>query len=225
MKQPLLTLVISATAGLASGQAPAQPPELRGGQIVNLQCVKCHEAGLYGAPKIGDRDAWVPRMKQGIDPLVLAAIRGHGNMPARGGMAQLTDGEFRSAVLYMINGRREVALRTSAQPAAAPDPHRKVVEGIEFDLGVVPAGSGAYHVNVSLLDTATRTAVKNARVEARVASPLTGQTKKLEPVRVNGMTGYGGDFSVPGNDAYTITVSVRLKDNARPIETRFDFKP
>ena len=224
MKQPLLTLVVYAAAGLASGQAAAQSPDLRGEQVVGLQCVKCHEAGLNGAPKMGDRDAWIPRMKQGIDPLVRAAIRGHGNMPARGGMAQLTDGEFRSAVLYMINGR-EAATRTSAQPAEARDPHRKVVEGIEFDLGVVPKGSGAYHVNVSLLDTATKTAVGNARVEARVASPLTGQSKKLEPVQVNGMTGYGGDFRMPGNDPYTITVSVRLKDNPRPIETRFDFKP
>ena len=224
MKQPLLTVVLCATSGFASGQAAAQTPDLRGEQVVNLQCVKCHEAGLNGAPKIGDREAWIPRMKQGIDPLVRAAVRGHGNMPARGGMPQLTDGEFRSAVLYMINGR-DAQPRADAQPAEARDPHRKVVDGIEFDLGVVPKGSGSYHVNVSLQDTATKSPVKRAIVEARVANPLNGETRKLQPAEVNGMTGYGGDFRMPGNDPYTITVYVRLKDHARPIETRFDFKP
>jgi cytochrome c5 len=224
MKQSSLTLIVFAAASLVPTQASAQSPDLRGEQVVNMQCVKCHETGVNGAPRIGDREAWIPRMREGIDPLVRAAIRGHGNMPARGGMAQLTDGEFRSAVLHMINSR-EAAMRTSAQPVEARDPHRRVIQGIEFDLGVVPTGSGAYHVNVSLVDTATKAAVKNARVEARVASPLNGQSKKLEPVKVNGMTGYGADFPMPGNDAYTITVSVRLKDNARPIETRFDFKP
>jgi len=223
MKQPFLTLGFYLSAGLVSVQTSAQTPDLRGEQVVSLQCVKCHEAGVNGAPKIGDRAAWIPRMKQGIDPLVRAAMRGHGNMPARGGMPQLTDGEFRSAVLYMINGRESVPLE-SAQPAAR-DPHRKVGEGVEFDLGVTPNGSGAYHVNVSLIDTATQAAVKNAKVEARVASALNGQTRKLEAAKVNDMTGYGGDFRMPGNDAYTITVSVRLKDNARPIEARFDFKP
>jgi cytochrome c5 len=220
MKTPLLAAILCASAGLAQ----AQTPDLRGEQVVKLQCVKCHEAGLHGAPKIGDRDAWIPRMKQGIDALVRAAIRGHGSMPARGGMAQLTDAEFRSGVLYMINGR-DPAAGTASPPVATRDPHRKVVEGIEFDLGVTPTGSGAYHLNVSLLDTATRTVLKDASVEARVASALTGQTKKLEPSEVNGMTGYGGDFRMPGKDVYTITVLVRTKDSARPVETRFEFAP
>ena len=32
-----------------------------------------------------------------------SAIRGHGSMPARGGMAQLTDPEIRAAVTYMLS--------------------------------------------------------------------------------------------------------------------------
>ena len=77
--------------------------ERSGEQVVKAQCVKCHEGGLRGAPKIGDREAWIPRMKQGIDTLVRSAIRGHGGMPARGGQANLTDTEIRAAVLYMFN--------------------------------------------------------------------------------------------------------------------------
>lgn len=74
-----------------------------GEAIVKAQCSKCHETGVGGAPKIGDRAAWIPRVKQGLDVVVRSAIKGHGAMPPRGGMADLTDSEIRSAVIYMMN--------------------------------------------------------------------------------------------------------------------------
>jgi cytochrome c5 len=74
-----------------------------GEQIVKTQCSKCHETGVGGAPRIGDREAWIPRAKQGLDVVVRSAIHGHGPMPPRGGMADLTDTEIRNAVVYMIN--------------------------------------------------------------------------------------------------------------------------
>ena len=74
-----------------------------GEQIVRAQCAKCHESGVGGAPRIGDRAAWTPRVKQGLDGVVRSAIKGHGAMPPRGGMADLTDSEIRSAVIYMFN--------------------------------------------------------------------------------------------------------------------------
>ena len=74
-----------------------------GKDIVRAQCVKCHQTGLHGAPKIGDRTAWLPRGANGMDALVRSAINGHGGMPARGGMADLTDAEMRDAVVYMFN--------------------------------------------------------------------------------------------------------------------------
>jgi cytochrome c5 len=52
---------------------------------------------------IGDRAAWLPRMRQGVDSLVRSAINGHGGMPPRGGKADLTDAELRSAIVYMFN--------------------------------------------------------------------------------------------------------------------------
>jgi cytochrome c5 len=80
------------------------PPVARGGeQIVQAQCGKCHQNGEGGAPKIGDRAAWIPRAAQGLDAVVRSAIKGHGGMPARGGMADLTDAEMRKATIYMLN--------------------------------------------------------------------------------------------------------------------------
>ena len=73
-----------------------------GDYIVSTQCAKCHGSGVAGAPKLGDREAWSARVKAGVDPLVRSAIKGHGRMPSRGGMADLTDPEIRDAVIYMV---------------------------------------------------------------------------------------------------------------------------
>jgi len=81
----------------------SKAPERTGKEIVETQCVKCHGTGVNGAPKIGDRAAWTPRVKQGLDVVVRSAIHGHGAMPPRGGMADLTDTEIRSAIIYMFN--------------------------------------------------------------------------------------------------------------------------
>ena len=100
------TFILAALALLGAPlSVQAQQPQLGGEQIVRSQCVKCHETGAKGAPKIGDREDWIHRGKDGIDALVYRAMRGHGKMPARGGMASLTDAEFRSAVLYMFNAQ------------------------------------------------------------------------------------------------------------------------
>jgi cytochrome c5 len=81
----------------------AATPERTGEQIVQAQCSKCHREGVGGAPRIGDRDAWIPRLKPGLDVVVRSAINGHGAMPARGGLANLSDSELRSAIVYMFS--------------------------------------------------------------------------------------------------------------------------
>jgi len=83
------------------------PPARRSGeQIVAARCIKCHQTGEGGAPRIGDRDAWIPRLRNGLAVLVRSAINGHGGMPARGGLANLNDAEMRDAIIYMINKDR-----------------------------------------------------------------------------------------------------------------------
>jgi cytochrome c5 len=84
----------------------AAPVERTGEQVVKLRCGECHEKGLHGAPKVGDADAWIPRVKNGLDAVVRSAINGHGGMPARGGIASLTDSEIRNAIVYMMNKGR-----------------------------------------------------------------------------------------------------------------------
>ena len=62
----------------------------------------CHAAGVAGAPKFGDKAAWAPRLKTGIDALYASALKGKGAMPAKGGNATLADADVKAAVDYMV---------------------------------------------------------------------------------------------------------------------------
>lgn len=103
-----ITYMVNQSGGkwVESTSRTTPPAERAGEQIVNARCSECHEKGLHGAPRIGDLDAWLPRLKNGFEPLVRSAINGHGGMPARGGLANLTDNEMRSAITYMFNKGR-----------------------------------------------------------------------------------------------------------------------
>jgi cytochrome c5 len=106
--------------------APAKLAERSGEQIVQAACGNCHVEGKAGAPRIGDRAAWAKRVSQGVDAVTAAAIRGHDGMPARGGMADLTDVEFRKAVLFMFNAAAPAGAAPAAAAAPAPVAAAKV---------------------------------------------------------------------------------------------------
>ena len=223
---------------------PAAPAAERSGeQVVKAQCSKCHETGKGGAPRMGDRAAWTPRLKYGLDSAVRSAIRGHGGMPARGGLAELTDGEVRAAVVYMFNPGAGAAPAGSPAAQGAAEANHRIVGGTEIFLGVMPAqalraqqraggtlhgkiprGKDYYHVNVSLYDAATRAQIRDAEVSVRVASPLGGDTKKLEAMAINDTVSYGNYFRMPAHETYAIEVTVRRPGAAPPVEARFEHK-
>lgn len=62
----------------------------------------CHAAGVAGAPKLGDKVAWAPRIKLGTPVLYQSALKGKNAMPAKGGQAGLADADVKAAVDYMI---------------------------------------------------------------------------------------------------------------------------
>jgi cytochrome c5 len=229
----------------------ARTPERTGEQVVQARCVQCHQTGEGGAPKIGDRAAWIPRVKQGLDVVVRSAIKGHGGMPARGGQADLTDAEMRSAVIYMFNkGTAPPATAATATPAAQAarsDGMHKVIAGTSIDVGLVsaeairaahpqpdaestmhggiPSGKGYYHLNVSLRDVATNAEIKDAEVQASVANPLSGsETKKLEPMAIRNTLSYGNYFRMPAKDPYSITVQIRRPGVPQEVEAKFVFR-
>lgn len=226
MKTVLAITILVGGSFMVADLVQAQSAGRSGEQIVKMQCVKCHGSGVNGAPKIDDRAAWAPRMRQGLQVTVASAIKGHGKMPARGGLADLTDTELRAAILYMFYpGAAAVNASSSAAPLPA-DPHRKVVDGMEVLLGVAPASAkGIYHINLSLHDAATQAQIKDAVVEMRVANALGGATKKLEAKTFNGAPAYVNDFRMEGAQPYAVTAQIRRAGAARSTEVSFEFRP
>ena len=230
--------VIACAALAAGGLAQAQGGERTGEQIVKQQCATCHQTGVGGAPRIDDRSAWARRMKLGLNATVRSATKGHGAMPARGGMADITDTELRSAILYMFYPGAAAVKADAATRPAARDPNLKIVGGTEIYLGVMladarhlpepkPKGKGYYHLNITLRDSDTKAEIKDAQVQARVANPVTGgDTKDLVPMDLPsaGSGSYGNYFRMTGAEPYTITVQVRRAQAASPIEAKFAFK-
>jgi cytochrome c5 len=95
--KPGATQVAAAPAAKADAGAP---PALYG-QI----CTVCHSAGVAGAPKVGDKAAWAPRVAQGIDALTASAIKGKGAMPPKGG-STASDADIKAVVTYMVNASK-----------------------------------------------------------------------------------------------------------------------
>jgi cytochrome c5 len=73
----------------------------------NGGCVACHGAGIAGAPKVGDKAAWGPRIAQGNDVLYGHALKGFtgksGVMPPKGGNTALKDDDVKAAVDFMVS--------------------------------------------------------------------------------------------------------------------------
>lgn len=92
-----------AASGAASASKSAGTGDVAAGEkVYKGTCGVCHEAGVAGAPKHGDKAAWKPRLDQGFDVLVKHSIDGLRAMPPRGGNGKLTDEQLRDAVAYMI---------------------------------------------------------------------------------------------------------------------------
>ena len=98
-----------AAAGAASG-APRSAEDL-----VKEVCAACHVPGVANAPKLGDKAAWAPRLKLGLNGLVQSVVKGKGAMPPRAG-SSLSDENLARAVVFMANG----AGGSLKEPAPAP---------------------------------------------------------------------------------------------------------
>ena len=96
-------------SALSPAPAPAAAPaaELAGEEVFNMACMACHGAGVAGAPKMGDKAAWAPRIAKGDETLHKHALEGFqgnsGFMPPKGGRADLADKSIMNAVDYMVS--------------------------------------------------------------------------------------------------------------------------
>lgn len=223
--------------------------ERTGEQVVKAVCSECHQEGKGGAPQIGDKKAWAPRLRQGLSYAVRSAIHGHGGMPPRGGAASLTDTEIRDAILYMFNPQAATATASALAPVetrtAPKGSYHVTVGGMDIYLGLVsadmlrsyppesaertmhggiPDGNNWYHVNVSLLDKSTHAPIDNAQVDATVDElGMGGETKPLEALPI-GEGSYGDYFRIKPGTPYRIIVSVRAPGSLASVRAEFTYE-
>ncbi|MGH8225478.1 MAG: c-type cytochrome [Gammaproteobacteria bacterium] len=95
-------------AAAATGAMVATNSAINGQAIWQAHCSACHQTGIAGAPRIGDKAAWGPILKEtDLATLYQHAIKGYsgklGFMPPKGGATNLSDAEVEAAVRYMVD--------------------------------------------------------------------------------------------------------------------------
>ncbi len=87
----------------AAEAKPAESAKVDGKAVFEANCKACHGGLIPGAPAVGKKEDWAPRIKQGKDTLHKHALEGFNSMPAKGGNGSLSDDEVKAAVDYMAN--------------------------------------------------------------------------------------------------------------------------
>jgi cytochrome c5 len=95
-------IAMAGQAAATVAAAPAAASEDKGKATYSQACVACHGQGVAGAPKFGDKTAWAPRIKTGMDALYTTSLKGKGAMPPKGGNTTLADADVKAAVDYMV---------------------------------------------------------------------------------------------------------------------------
>ena len=101
MKTLLVGLFSAIGLLAAAGASAAGAPN--GEEIYKQVCSACHASGLAGSPKLGDKAAWAPRIKAGMDGMYTSALKGKGAMPPKGGNMTTPDANIKAAVDFMVS--------------------------------------------------------------------------------------------------------------------------
>ena len=111
-EQPMAASVMPADEAAMPAPEPAAQevaavestePAIDGQALYNTACASCHNAGIMGAPRVGDMTTWGSRLADGIDQIVANAISGKGAMPPKGGRPDFSDDQIRAIVDYMTS--------------------------------------------------------------------------------------------------------------------------
>jgi cytochrome c5 len=92
---PADTHVAPAPAAPAAGAKPRT-----GEELYKAICSACHDAGVAGSPKAGDKAAWAARIATGTAALYTSALNGKGAMGSQ--KASASETEVKAAVDYLV---------------------------------------------------------------------------------------------------------------------------
>ncbi len=78
-----------------------------GEKVFKSTCSMCHQTGAAGAPIVGNKGDWGPRIAQGTPTLYEHALKGFtgtkGTMPPKGANPSLSDDDVKAGVDYMVS--------------------------------------------------------------------------------------------------------------------------
>ena len=108
MARRVLALATLTVAVLVAGCGPnSDQPEHPGKAVYLRYCFSCHQAGIAGAPKLGDQKAWQRRIAQGRDVMFENLKRGMPpGMPPRGACPSCDDETLAAALDYLVGSVR-----------------------------------------------------------------------------------------------------------------------
>ncbi|WP_162845978.1 c-type cytochrome [Seongchinamella sediminis] len=103
MKKPVPAAVAVTALMVASALSAASSERMEDGKrAYELICARCHQAGVDGAPVVGQKDDWADRSHLWQAVLTRHAEKGYLKMPARGDATHATDYDVGAAAEYML---------------------------------------------------------------------------------------------------------------------------
>lgn len=94
---------VAAPEAQPAGKTATAAASGKGKSVFDANCSACHATGAAGAPKLGDKAAWAPRLATGKASLYTSALKGKAVMPPKGGNASLSDEDVKAAVDYLVS--------------------------------------------------------------------------------------------------------------------------
>ena len=99
-RRRLVAVLALLAAGCESQPDDAEHP---GKAVYERYCYACHQAGIADAPRLGDKEAWAPRLEQTRAELVANVKNGMPpGMPPRAGCSSCSDEALEAAVDFMV---------------------------------------------------------------------------------------------------------------------------
>lgn len=95
--------VVEKAVEVAPVAVAAVAPSADGKKVYDTACFACHATGVANSPILGNKEAWAPRIAQGMDVLYATSLKGKGAMPPKGGNLNLEDAKVKAAVDYMVS--------------------------------------------------------------------------------------------------------------------------
>lgn len=93
-------VAVEGAVAVETAVSEASGPE----KIYKSNCAMCHDIGLAGAPKKGNKSDWAPRHAKGIENMVSKAITGYKAMPPKGNCLKCSEDDIRKTIEFMIQG-------------------------------------------------------------------------------------------------------------------------